>query len=194
MTRDRAAPAVQFHARPPLWPRIHSTYLTRYRRHHSQVHLIQSSSRSPQVAFIRQALDKKQALVSGAVVISSRSHTMVTPWSSHPDLTPRSPQVAFIRQALDKKQALVSGAVVISSRSHTMVTLWSSHPDLTPRSPQVAFIRQALDKKQALLSGAVEKQRAWQNRKGMVTHEVALQMTEVNKLQGEVRPACGGLW
>ena len=150
MTRDRAAPAVQFHARPPLWPRIHSTYLTRYRRHHSQVHLIQSSSRSP--------------------------------------------QVAFIRQALDKKQALVSGAVVISSRSHTMVTLWSSHPDLTPRSPQVAFIRQALDKKQALLSGAVEKQRAWQNRKGMVTHEVALQMTEVNKLQGEVRPACGGLW
>lgn len=43
---------------------------------------------------------------------------------------------------------------------------------------------QALDKKQALVSGALEKQRTWQNRKGMITHEVASQMTEVSKLQG----------
>lgn len=43
---------------------------------------------------------------------------------------------------------------------------------------------QALDKKQALLSGAAEQQRTWQNRKGMVTHEVAAKLTEVNTLQG----------
>ena len=49
---------------------------------------------------------------------------------------------------------------------------------------RVAFIRQALDKKQALIASAVEKQRAWQHRKGLITNEVSSQMSEVSKLQG----------